>query len=320
MGNGISLLRDSKSKINLLPLIFFFISAAPMVISGQNTLPYPEIKSLLPSDLMLKQLQEDLAFYHITSQAGEELPLPGLYQYKTGSDDDLFSLSARFNIPYETMASLNRISAPGPLEEGIKVLVPNQPGLFIYNNPETELESFIITYRAVNFDMTGLKALNIYSPGGIQRAAFFPGERFHSIERAFFLGILFRNPIPAARLTSGFGTRISPISGNCHFHNGIDLAAPRGTPVIPARTGVVKEVGENSLYGKYILISHQEGWETFYAHLKKTFVQLNQSVTSSIIIGEVGDTGQTTGPHLHFELRRNGGTVNPETLLPGIRG
>ena len=135
---------------------------------------------------------------------------------------------------------------------------------------------------------------------------FFPGESFHNVERAYFLGILFANPLPRGIVTSGYGIRKSPFTGHNTFHNGIDLAAPAGTVVYAAREGKVTATGYNSTYGKYIIISHDGGYETIYGHLNKIFVELHDEVNSTMIIAEVGSTGLSTGPHLHFEVRKDG--------------
>ncbi len=308
-------IEQPEQKALVLLLFFLLISLVGLPAEGME-LPYPSISSLLPSDTSLKQLHEDIAYYTIQESAQAPLPPLGLYQYSSREGDDLFGLASRFNIPYETIATLNRISAPGDLLPGTLILVPNQPGLFLPEIPRTELETFIQTWREISEESR--IDLILYTPRGIENFIYIQKQRFHSMERAFFLGILFHNPIPSSRLTSRFGNRNSPITGEYHFHNGIDLAAEMGTPVIPAREGVVIALGSDAVFGNYILIRHPGGWETFYGHLKKIFVRLNENVTSSIIIGEVGDTGLSTGPHLHFELRRNGESTNPESLLPGI--
>jgi len=281
-----------------------------------SSLPYPEIRSLLPQDGFLRQLQEDIAFFHIQERAGRPLPPAGIYMYRAKKGDDFFSLASRFNLPYEALATLNRLSSPSALTEGRVLLVPNMPGLFLPLEPRSELEQFIQTWRQPA-ETEGI-TLMLDTPEGRQSFLFLPGERFHSIERAFFLGILFHNPLPPSRITSWFGNRVSPISGEVHFHSGIDMAAPEGTPVSAAREGTVSAAGADPVYGIYVRIAHVGGYETFYGHLKRSFVQLNQRVTSTMIIGEVGDTGLSTGPHLHFELRKNQEALDPESFLPGV--
>ena len=285
-------------------------SAGLLFCEEQTGLPYPEIRSLLPEDIFLRQLQEDIAFYHVQERAGNPLPPLGLYMYRTVRGDDFLALAARFNLPYESLATLNRLPSPSALAPGTLLLIPNLPGLFLPESPETEIENFIQTWRRPS-ENQGIPLL-LSVPSGKARFLFLPGEKFHPIERAFFLGILFRNPLAGSRISSWYGNRVSPITGETQFHGGIDMA------VSAAREGIVSGAGWDRIYGNYVSIAHLGGYETFYGHLKMSFVQLNQKVSSSMIIGEVGDTGLSTGPHLHFELRKNNRTIDPESFLPGV--
>ena len=117
------------------------------------------------------------------------------------------------------------------------------------------------------------------------------------------------------RLTSRYGYRRHPMGGQRRFHHGVDIAAPHGTPVVAAASGRVTRSTYNSLLGNYIRISHADGYETVYAHLSRRQVQRGQRVSQGQQIGREGSTGRSTGPHLHFEIRRNGSTLNPETFL-----
>jgi murein DD-endopeptidase MepM/ murein hydrolase activator NlpD len=149
----------------------------------------------------------------------------------------------------------------------------------------------------------------------------FPGREFSSTERAFFLNRGFIFPLRSYRVTSVFGMRKNPVSGNMRFHEGLDLAAPLGTAVYAAGDGIVTEIGEDSIYGNYIVIKHSNDWASLYGHLQKVDVTLRSSVKSGMLIGRVGSTGQSTGPHLHFELRQNGKARDPDKylFLPGGR-
>ncbi|MCX6384122.1 MAG: peptidoglycan DD-metalloendopeptidase family protein [Actinobacteria bacterium] len=113
------------------------------------------------------------------------------------------------------------------------------------------------------------------------------------------------------RLMSGFGSRMHPILGYVRFHSGIDLAAPRGTPIVAADGGQVIEASYDGGYGNSILIYHGGGFATFYAHMSGFAVSQGQMVKRGQIIGYVGSTGLATGPHCHFEVRINGAAQNP---------
>jgi murein DD-endopeptidase MepM/ murein hydrolase activator NlpD len=122
---------------------------------------------------------------------------------------------------------------------------------------------------------------------------------------------LLRTPIDGARLTSGFGMRHHPILGFSMMHKGVDFGALTGTPIQAAGDGVVELAGWNGAYGQYVRIKHGNGYATAYAHMSRLGVKTGQRVRQGQIIGAVGTTGRSTGPHLHYEVMQNGKQVNP---------
>lgn len=122
-------------------------------------------------------------------------------------------------------------------------------------------------------------------------------------------------PLEKLRITSPFGYRTNPVSGNYGFHTGIDLAAPEGTPVSSAYSGRVTKSGESEVWGKYILVEHSDGFETYYCHLNDIYAPEGTVVRSGETLGVVGSTGWSTGPHLHFEVRIDGVRVDPARLI-----
>ncbi len=112
-------------------------------------------------------------------------------------------------------------------------------------------------------------------------------------------------------VTSRFGWRTHPIFGTREFHTGVDIAARGGSPVLAARGGIVLFVGWRVGYGRIIVVGHGDGLETAYSHLSKATVQMGEQVAEGQVIGLVGSTGWSTGPHLFFEIRRNGVPQNP---------
>jgi len=119
----------------------------------------------------------------------------------------------------------------------------------------------------------------------------------------------------AGRLTSGFGYRIHPIFGVRRFHSGIDIAAPYGTLVKAADGGQIVQAGYFGGYGYSVMVYHGGGFATWYAHLSSINVSVGQFVERGQVIGLVGSTGWSTGPHLHFEVRINGSPQNPMGYL-----
>lgn len=122
-------------------------------------------------------------------------------------------------------------------------------------------------------------------------------------------------PVDSKRITSAFGYRVNPVSGKYGFHTGIDLAVASGTNVRTAFYGTVEETGEEDDWGKYVLIKHSDGLETYYCHLSEIFAEEGAVIRRGEVIGLSGSTGWSTGPHLHFEVRIDGIRVDPAMLL-----
>lgn len=123
-------------------------------------------------------------------------------------------------------------------------------------------------------------------------------------------------PVPNhTYISSPFGTRIHPIFKTEKFHTGIDIPAPTGTPILSAGSGVVIESGTKGGYGKTIVIDHGEGIKTLYAHNSKLSVKVGQKVKKGDLIARAGSTGYSTGPHCHFEVRKNNKCTNPMDWL-----
>ena len=123
-------------------------------------------------------------------------------------------------------------------------------------------------------------------------------------------------PLPGYRPGSAYGWRQHPIWGDMRFHAGEDIAAPSGTPILAADSGLATVIPNNGNgYGNYIMINHGGGRVTLYAHMSAFAISNGQSVTQGQVIGYVGSTGNSTGPHLHFETRVNGATTDPKSYF-----
>lgn len=119
-------------------------------------------------------------------------------------------------------------------------------------------------------------------------------------------------------VTDGFGLRRDPFGdGSAEFHAGQDIAAPRGTPVVSAADGTVSFAGQQNGYGNIVIVDHGNGISTRYGHLSKIVVVEGQELKRGATLGEVGSTGRSTGPHLHYEVRLNEEAVSPARYLPG---
>ena len=125
----------------------------------------------------------------------------------------------------------------------------------------------------------------------------------------------FAHPCPGARVSSEFGWRDEPIAGAGNTHKGLDLAAPTGTPIYAAAAGTVSIARYSNSAGNWVVINHGNGLQTYYMHASALYVAEGQSVSKGQNIAAVGSTGQSTGPHLHFQVMVNGTPVNPRNYL-----
>ena len=280
---------------------------------------YPRIQKLNSQDVLFKQLQSDLQAYfqaqsRLPGKDAVEFPPLRLFSYQPAEGMDLLSLSARLNLPYDCIATLNGFDNQTAIQPGMVVLVPNQPGIFVWDVPASTFQEIVASISENT--RVDARPIRLDKDGRLHDLRFYRGEGFTPIERAYFLNILFRFPLPFGRLTSGYGMRDNPFTGDSEFHKGIDLAAPPGTEVFAARDGTVGLVGFDEVMGKMVIINHEAGYQTIYGHLAEIYVQLNDAVRSGMIIGAVGTTGYSTGPHLHFEIRRRGSSRDPAPLLP----
>jgi len=125
--------------------------------------------------------------------------------------------------------------------------------------------------------------------------------------------VLTRRPVQGdeVRLTVGFGMRLHPLLNVRRMHTGVDWAAPRGTPVIAAGPGQVVFAGEKGEYGNAVVIDHGGGWQTLYSQLSRIEAGVGDCVAFGALIGKVGSTGLSSGPHLHFEVQKNGQPIDP---------
>lgn len=123
------------------------------------------------------------------------------------------------------------------------------------------------------------------------------------------------NPAPGRAISSTFGVRKDPLLGTPAMHAGMDFRAPAGAPARSAGAGTVVSAGWSGGYGRMVEIDHGSGFTTRYAHLSRIIVREGQRVAAGEIVGEVGTTGRSTGPHLHYEVRRNGDALDPLRLL-----
>jgi len=234
--------------------------------------------------------------------------------YIVRSGDNISTLAIVFGLNQDTIISVNKITNSRLLQIGRVLRIPNQDGILHTVNSGDTLDSLADQYR-VNSD--SIKIINeLFSENiTVGMDIFIPGARLDWNMLQEINGDLFVWPVIGA-ITSPYGYRRNPFNpGVVQFHNGIDIRASSGTPVRAAMAGRIGAVGWDNYLGNYIIINHHSGYRTLYAHLSAIRTRTGANVFQGERIGDVGSTGQSTGPHLHFTVYRNGVTVNPRILM-----
>ncbi len=267
-----------------------------------------EIPTLSSRDFIFAQFMQDIETSYRWIAKGEFVPV-AFYSYKVQKDENLIQIAARCNLPYEQIALLNGIESINTDISEKKIILPNAPGIFIPEKPVTTIGTLVKKRLYTNESYVCYNINNSFY-------WYDSKERLTPTERAFFLDTSLRMPLDESVLTSNFGMRTSPITGNLKFHKGIDLAAPKGTNVYACKAGVVANASWDNVYGNFVILDHENNTQSVYAHMEQTLVKTGEIINGGTVIGKVGTTGASTGPHLHFEIRVNGTAQDPRRLLP----
>jgi murein DD-endopeptidase MepM/ murein hydrolase activator NlpD len=230
--------------------------------------------------------------------------------YTVRRGDSVSRIAQAHALSMDAIIASNNITNARHLREGEVIRIPNMDGV-PYTVKRGDTLSQISISMGVPLEVI-LDANNIQqdviNPGEI---IFIPGARMRSEDLRMALGEQFLHPVRGARLTSPFGWRNDPFDGVRRHHAAVDLAAPVGTLVRAAMDGEIIGRGFNSILGNFVIIRHSSQYQTLYAHLDTILVRNGERVRQGAQIGTVGNTGRSTGPHLHFMVYRNGRAVNP---------
>lgn len=251
------------------------------------------------------------------SSVSESFKQPVAFKnYKVRAGDTIDGISRKFGLSnISTLIAVNNISNVRSLRSGQQLKIPSVDGLIHTVAKGETLNGLSIKYNVTVEDLLDVNDLSseILSVGS---DLFIPGARLDTNSLHKALGEMFAYPITAKwRLSSGYGPRLYPLTGKQSFHTGIDMACPTGTPIKAAMAGKVAYTGVSNVYGYYVIITHYDGYQTLYAHMSKIIAKKGDYVDQGTKIGLVGSTGQSTGPHLHFTVYKNGKLVNPLTVL-----
>lgn len=228
--------------------------------------------------------------------------------YRVKPGDTLSKIAKDHNVSIESILGVTKIPDPNRLQVGQTLTIPTRDGFFyqikkgdrlalILEKHKVSWESFVLENPDLNLDLIR-----------VGDSIFLPGAKPIKPVLSWVI------PVASRVITSGYGWRTWPQEA---FHKGIDLKAYY-TKVRAARSGVVTYAGWLGGYGNAIVIAHDGGYKTLYAHLSRIMVKYGQQVGTGQVIGISGNTGYSFGPHLHFEITRNGENINPTKIFSGL--
>jgi murein DD-endopeptidase MepM/ murein hydrolase activator NlpD len=238
--------------------------------------------------------------------------------YRVKKGDMIGYIADKYDITQDTIISVNNIKQSRLIQVGQYLKIPSMPGILYTVKKDGETPQSIAKKYDINAEKCAF--VNSLTPESSLIAGtslFVPDAELDWATRQEINGDLFHKPLHARYwLSSPYGWRDSPFdAGKRTFHGGIDMAIGQGTPIYAALDGKVTATGFNSVYGNYVIITHHSGYKSLYGHMSRITCKKGNFVYTNTKIGEVGSTGMSTGPHLHFTVYKNGKTVNPLTLL-----
>ncbi len=248
-----------------------------------------------------------IAVVFVVAFSGMRLDAAG-HQHLVKKGDTLWGLSRKYKVPLNSIIQANSIRPTERLQIGKKLLIPGAPveGVWYRVKAGDTLSSIA---RRHNVEWRDLQRINgISSPRSLQIGT---KIRIRS-DGSLGFGKPLRVPLV---VTSKYGYRPHPVTGRYRFHEGIDFRAATGTRVYASKAGRVIFAGWNGGYGKIVGIEHADDFTTWYGHLSRIRVNKGQTVTKGKVIGLSGNTGVSTGPHLHFEIRYKGRSEKPTKYL-----
>lgn len=241
--------------------------------------------------------------------------------------DNYWKISKKHSVNIDTLIGANPHWNSLNAKTNQRIVVPSETGVLHFIEKKSDLQSILQLYSCTENDIV-IQELPFFhsisskfSDNAKPIAIFIKNRKplasnmNAKLANDYKLREMFRSPL-GGRYSSYFGNRRDPVTLNTsHFHNGVDIAAPYGTPVGASRAGTVSSAGWMGGYGKAVIIEHSDGFRTLYGHLSSISVRPGAKVKAGSFIGRVGSTGYSTGPHLHFTLWKNNSPLNPMKVL-----
>ena len=259
---------------------------------------------------------EEVGTETFTGKGGpKEPPLQlSLFPYEVQPGDNLWGIARRENLDLDTLISANRLQRANLINVGDILHIPNQKGVFHKVRKGQTISGIAKIYKTAVEEILEINGIEEPDAISVHKQLFIPGAKLLSEEKEYILGWGFIKPC-RGWVSSRYGWRRDPFTRQRRFHRGIDLAVSTGTPIYAARDGKVILSGWSGGYGRLIVIKHTQGYSTRYGHNSVNLVKKGQKVKQGQLIARVGNTGRSTGSHLHFEIRRWGHALNPAPLI-----
>ncbi|HEY9054018.1 MAG TPA: M23 family metallopeptidase [Rectinemataceae bacterium] len=292
------------------------ISVGASVILAASRFPIANSALFLPDE---DSAQKALLAYLDPHQGMDESPAPGslppipisikLSTYSVRSGDSLDKIAKRFGLRQDTIISANSLQKASSLRSGLQLRIPNMDGI---SHKVRKGESLSAISRSYGVEVTRIVDANDLASGTITagQTLFIPNARLSSATLREFYGERFVWPA-RGRISSPYGYRANPFTGLRTFHSAIDIVMSPGTKVKATSDGTVADTGYNSVFGNYVILRHSSGYQSLYAHLSSIGVHEGAAVSQGSVVGLSGNTGQSTGPHLHFSLFKSGQALDP---------
>jgi len=314
---------NCRSIFRLTVILCIFNIIKPLQINKKQEIPVSEYgigggvlyEDVIPENetgIMLTDASLETIVFEPEAFSKPRVLLSGTHIVKSG--ENISELAVSFGLNQDSIISLNKITNTRLLQIGKVLKIPNQNGI-LYNVKNTDtLGSIAEKYKV---DKSAIQIVNeLFSENiTVGTDIFIPGAKLDFAVLQEINGDLFIWPINGI-ITSPYGYRIDPFNPNRRqFHTGIDIRGSYGTPIKAAMAGRVSQVGYDDVLGNYVVITHHSGYRTLYGHMSVIRTRTGAYVALGERIGDVGSTGLSTGPHLHFMVYKNGVLVNPRALI-----
>ncbi|MGB4585758.1 MAG: M23 family metallopeptidase [Rectinemataceae bacterium] len=248
----------------------------------------------------------------LAEREGED---PGLFYtvYEVKKGNTVSGIAESFDVTVDTILSANSIQSARSLRPGQLLKIPCMSGIIYSAKAGDTAESIAKKYEISEDRLIEVNSLlSAELDGG--KPIFLPDAKLPTAVLREISGDLFYWPVRGV-VTSWFSWRRDPFTGRKTFHNGLDIGVPMGTRIGAGMEGSVEETGYSPIMGKYVMLRHPGGWKSLYAHMSSISVQQGQYLARGGKIGLSGNTGYSTGPHVHFSVYKNGKAMNPANVL-----